>query len=1071
MAELADIENLRGFGPSKIENFRDAGYEELEDLRGITWEELGDIRGIKSPAKRRTLLTFLEEHDLRTKPERTEKYERFRELLEKLFQFESADLDFGIYRIMNEKRDEISAFLDEGLPERVETELAASQSAKGRKAERRLDEVKAQIRDEFPNWIDDHGNIDEEAIPEDAQGIVKDRAKAYYDAKQEVEQAEITERTEAAIYQDLYRFFTRYYKDGDFVPQRRAANQEKYAIPYNGEEVKLHWANRQQYFVKTSEAFNDYTFRKDAYDITFRLHDAQIKRNDRKDDGKYFVLRESDPVSQDGRDVAVHFEYRALTPEDYDTYDLSEGSRTKGRDIQGVIEDRILSHASTQLEETLRQDSDVDRSDSTVLQRHLRNYRTKNESDYFIHKDLKGFLQRELEFYLKNEVFSWKEITNERGEIPFHVRARLNAVEHIATEIIDLVSEIEDFQKRLFEKQKFVVDSDYCITLDHIPEEYYPRILDNDEQIAAWKDLYAIDDSEGEGLSRFTEGEVIDGTFLENNPSVMLDTQYFATEFVFDILAEIEPLDETVDGLAIQSENVHALNLLEPTFGDSIAASYIDPPYNTGDDEGFVYKDSFQSSSWLSMMYDRSSLANQLLGDNGKLFVSISDDEFSNLKKALDDVFGRENFVSDIIWNSTKSVTNPAPISTAHTHNLFFAKDSETFKNNKDRFRLPAITEGFENPDDDPRGPWKADPFEVGGERPNQRYEITNPETGETFTPKEGNSWKNDYETFQQLKEDDRIVFGKSGTGRPKRKRFLSEAKDRGTTPTTLWDDLDTTTNATTYLRDMFGERGLFNNPKPVALVKRFAKLGTQSDDYILDFFAGSGTTAEATIQLNEEEGTDRKYIVVDMGEHFQDVLKPRIIKSVYSDEWEDGEPTTEGSRGVSHVFKYVSLEQYEDTLDNLESHGQQSKVDEFTGSYLKYFLEFELDGPSLLDLDELRTPFEYQMQIRQDDELKDTFINMVETFNYLLGLRVSRIRRYERLDREYRVVHGTNQDGDVRVVWRPVYDDDGEDFFESERDFLTEDVLADEDVVYINRDSALPETRSIEKAFETRMW
>lgn len=1071
MAELADIADLPGFGPSKIQNFKDEGYEELEDLQGITWDELGDIRGIKSPAKRRTLLVFLEENGLRTKPEQTENYERFRSLLEELFQFESADLDFGIYRIVNEKRDEIRAFLDEVLPKRVENELEAFQSTKGQEAERRLEEIEDRIQEEFPDWVDDHGKIDEDEIPEDAQGIVKERKDAYYDAKQEVEQTEIAERTEAAIYQDLYRFFKRYYKDGDFIPQRRAANQEKYAIPYNGEEVKLHWANRQQYFVKTGEEFKDYTFRKDSYNITFKVHDAQVKRNNKKDDGKHFVLRESDPLTQDGRDVAVHFEYRSLTAEDYDIYDLSGGSRTKGRDIQGVIEDRILSQASTQLKETLRQDSDVDQSDSTVLQRHLRNYRTKNESDYFIHKDLEGFLQQELEFYLKNEVFSWKEITDGQGEIPFHVRARLNAVENIATEIIDLVSEIEDFQKRLFEKQKFVVESEYCLTLDHVPEEYYPRILDNDEQVAAWKDLYAIDNSEDEGLSRFTDGEAIDETFLQNNPSVMLDTQYFDAEFVFEILAEIEPLDETVDGLAIKSENFQALNLLKPKFGDSIAASYIDPPYNTGDDDGFVYKDNFQSSSWLSMMYDRASLANQLLSDNGKLFVSISDDEFSNLKKALDDVFGRENFISDIIWNSTKSVTNPAPISTAHTHNLFFAKDKETFKANKDQFRLPAITEGFENPDNDPRGPWKADPFEVGGERPNQRYEITNPETGETFTPKEGNSWKNDYETFQQLKEDDRIVFGKTGTGRPKRKRFLSEAKERGTTPTTLWDDLDTTTNATTYLRDMFGERGLFNNPKPVNLVKRFAQLGTQSDDSILDFFAGSGTTAEAIIRLNEEEGTDRNYIVVDMGEHFQEVLKPRIIKSVYSDEWEDGEPVNDGTQNVSHVFKYFSLEQYEDTLDNLESHDQQSRVDEFTGNYLRYFLDFELDGPSLLDLGKLRTPFEYQMKIRHEDELKDTSISLVETFNHLLGLQVSRIRRYERLDREYRVVHGANEDGDVTVIWRPVYDDDDEHFFESERDFLTDEVLADEDIVYINRDSALPETRSIEKAFENRMW
>lgn len=1071
MTELADIENLRGFGPSKIENLKDAGFDEIEDLQGITWDELGEIRGIKSPAKRRTLLKFLEEKGLRTKPKRTENYERFQSLLEELFQFKSADLDFGIYRIMNEKRDEIRAFLDQGLPERVESELEAFQSSKSQEAEQKMADIKNQIRDEFPDWLDDNGNIDEDAIPDEAQGIIKERKDAYYEAKKDITQAEVAERTEAAIYQDLYRFFKRYYKDGDFVPQRRATNQEKYAIPYSGEEVKLHWANRHQYFVKTREDFKDYTFRKDSYNITFKLHEAKIKRNNRKDDGKYFLLRENDPFNQEGREVTIHFEYRPLTPEDHDRYDLSGSSRTKGRDIQEVIEDRILSHASTQLNETLCQDSDIKQSDSTVLQRHLRNYRTKNQSDYFIHKDLEGFLQQELDFYLKNEVFSWKEVTDQQGEIPFDVRARLNAVENIATEIIDLVAEIEDFQKKLFEKQKFVVNSEYCITIDHISEEYYPQILKNDDQIEAWKDLYAINDSEDEGLSKFADGDIIDEGFLQNNPSMMLDTQYYDTEFVFEILAELEPLDETVDGLAIQSENFQALNLLKPKFGDSIATSYIDPPYNTGDDDEFVYKDNFQSSSWLSMIYDRTSLANQLLSENGKLFVSISDDEFSNLKKALDEVFGPGNFISDIIWNSTKSVTNPAPISNAHTHNLFFAKDKETFKNNKDRFRLPAITEGFENPDDDPRGPWKADPFEVGGERPNQRYEITNPETGETFTPKEGNSWKNDYETFQQLKDDDRIVFGKSGTGRPKRKRFLNEAKERGTTPTTLWDDLDTTTHATTYLRDMFGERGLFNNPKPVDLVKRFARLGTTSDDYILDFFAGSGTTAEATIRLNEEEDSNRNYIVVDMGEHFREVLKPRIIKAAYSDEWEDGKPTSDEQQNVSHVFKYFSLEQYEDSLDNLESDDHQSRVDRFSQNYLKYFLDFEVEGPSLLDLDKLRTPFNYQMKIRQQDELKNTSIDLVETFNYLLGLQVSQIQRYERLDREYRIVHGENEEGEVTVIWRSVNDDDDEQFFNNEREFLRDEVLNDEGIIYINRDSALAETRSIEKTFRNRMW
>lgn len=352
---------------------------------------------------------------------------------------------------------------------------------------------------------------------------------------------------------------------------------------------------------------------------------------------------------------------------------------------------------------------------------------------------------------------------------------------------------------------------------------------------------------------------------------------------------------ETAENLFIEGDNLDALKLLQKAYFEKVKMIYLDPPYNTGKD--FVYRDNYQEakkeyeartgqrdeeggrlvsnpetsgryhSDWLTMMYPRLFLARNLLKEEGVLSISIDDNESHNLRFILDEIFGRENFMADIVWNSTKSVTNTALISENHTHNLVYAKNIDYFTEHRDEFRLPASKEGFSNPDDDPRGPWKADPFQVGGWRPNQQYEIENPNSGEVFTPNEGNSWKNDHKTFQKLQEEDRIVFGKTGTGEPKRKRFWSKAKERGTVSTTLWDEIDTTRNATVNLRDLMGG-DYFDNPKPVELVEKMMQLGTNSDsNIIMDFFAGSGTTAQAVLEFNEKEGTDHKFICVQLDE------------------------------------------------------------------------------------------------------------------------------------------------------------------------------------------------------------
>lgn len=347
--------------------------------------------------------------------------------------------------------------------------------------------------------------------------------------------------------------------------------------------------------------------------------------------------------------------------------------------------------------------------------------------------------------------------------------------------------------------------------------------------------------------------------------------------------------DDT-ENLYIEGDNLEVLKLLQKSYFGKVKMIYIDPPYNTGKD--FVYKDNFRDNianykeitsqttranpetngryhtDWLNMMYPRLKLAKNLLRNDGIIFISISDEEVSNIKKVLDEIFGEVNFIGNIIWNSTKSVTNTALISVSHTYNLVYCKNINYFKDNRDEFRFREDGYGFENPDNDPRGPWKADPFQVGGWRPNQQYEIINPKTKQIYKPNPGCSWKNDYNKFKELIKDNRIVFGKNGDSGPLRKRFKFEALERGKVSKTLWTDIETTTNGTQLLKSIFDNKVIFDNPKPVQLINKMLQLGAKSNECIIvDFFSGSSTTAHAAIQLNLEDGGNRKYIMIQLPE------------------------------------------------------------------------------------------------------------------------------------------------------------------------------------------------------------
>ena len=380
----------------------------------------------------------------------------------------------------------------------------------------------------------------------------------------------------------------------------------------------------------------------------------------------------------------------------------------------------------------------------------------------------------------------------------------------------------------------------------------------------------------------------------------------------------------------LEGDNLHSLKLLEKTHKGKVDVIYIDPPYNTGHKD-FIYDDDFVDrqdgychSKWISFMEKRLRLAQLLLKSSGTIFISIDDNEYANLKLLCDEIFGEENMIADIIWNSRKSVSNDAVVSLNHNYTLVYTRNISEFNKVKNEFKLADTGEGFSNPDNDPRGPWKADPFDAPAIRPNLTYEIENPNTGEKFLPPQGRHWRTEQSKYLDLLKDGRIVFGKTGKSKPQQKRFLSEAQEKGSTPKSLWDDCGTATDGTKELQDIFGAK-VFDTPKPTGLIKKIVKLACNKKALILDFFAGSGTTGQAIMDLNKEDGGERRFILCtnNDGAICEEVTYPRI-KTVITGVRNDGSEYSQGRNAnlKCYVTDFVSkddIELYDDLLKHIK--------------------------------------------------------------------------------------------------------------------------------------------------------
>ena len=1089
--------------------------------------------------------------------------EKFQSLLRELFQFDCADLDFGIYRVMNQKRAMIEAFIEKDLIESVSKELKKSALKEQGELVGQMEALAEKIREDIADdAIDADGNLD------GAHQKTK-LGKQYLELQKKTAGAVAASDLEAKVFNHLWNFFSRYYDDGDFLSTRRYSRREKYVIPYNGEEVHFHWANRDQYYIKTGESFTDYQWKANDISILFKLVQAETEKDNVKADKKRLFIPRLDGVSADKKAVTIPFEYRGLTGQEV----ISYGSKNQQDAIIAAAVDSIprrkcLKDSPAVLGALLEEYRKTGTGESVSrLEHHLRRYTAKNTRDYFIHKDLGGFLTRELDFFLKNEVLALDDLEAgdaKRAEGWFEL---LQTIRAVGGKIIAFVAQIENFQKRIFEKRKFVTETNYCFTLDRVPRTLWPVILKNKAQIEEWKRLYAI-----QGLKGYSNP--IKSTFFEAWPSLMIDTKFFAgdAEFVNTLLAAQKDLEETLGGLLVHSDNFQGLLMLQPRFHCAIRCIYIDPPYNT-DVSAIPYKNDYRHSSFASLIHDRAALLRPLLRTEGILFVSIDKHERDTVDYALDAAFGGGNKVEELIWIQNTNDGRSPTYSVNHEYVEVYAKNKPAaeadyrifrepkpgyvevmeligklapdyppidriemelrnlYKAHLKEYRKTIEDQGLEWAEEKRNDPWNgvyqykyAEYRDANGKyveerdakankahiwvyresdwtimsaedkqsstiydpkHPNYRfYKPPHPITGKPCAPS-SRGWKGtwhvdpkhpDRNSWDSLCEDHRLAFGVDEKKVPQQKRMLHEVETN--VCKSVFADYSDGEKETTSL---FGRTGVFLAPKHTNFVARLLRQVVVPDSYVLDCFGGSGSTAHAVLRLNREDSGKQRYVIIEVGNHFDTIIKPRMQKAVFSEDWDDGKPVSPKVRktsGMSHAFKYLRLESYEDALGNIAFDEPQAEL-KFEDYALRYMLEFETrKSETLLNIEKLAAPFSYQLNIMEGGEGKSKPVDLPETFNYLLGLKVATRQVHIRGGKHrYLVIRGTtnphNEGGEreVVVIWRDVTGWKSADF-KADAEFVKKEKLTDgADEVFVNADGVIPGARVLDPVFKERMF
>jgi adenine-specific DNA-methyltransferase len=619
----------------------------------------------------------------------------------------------------------------------------------------------------------------------------------------------------------------------------------------------------------------------------------------------------------------------------------------------------------------------------------LNRFYVGQDADYFIHKDLQGFLTREKDRFIKNVLFSDLDaLLDLRADAATRVLAR--AFNAVASRIIEFLDATETFQRNLFTLKKKVIDTHWLISLGKIPESFWPRLLQNNRLLAYWQNEF--------------KQTVATPDELKALPTLVVDTSLFITPderaLIDDILSDpaFDHLDEQTDGLLIHSENWQALNLLQEKFRERVQCIYIDPPYNTGGD-GFLYKDSFRHSSWAAMMSQGLSLAESLLSQTGILFVSIDENEKDRLKCIVSEIFSHAKSYEIIRTTGTPTAQGTTGLSNTFDSLFLVGKDERS-----KLFGLPLSEEDkLIYNQQDQNGRYLTRSLRMTGEedrredRPDMYYGVDAPDESTVYPIGPGG-----YESRWRLKKSEylsRIEKGliewkftasyddsEDGAGEndliqpPRWKPYIKFYMPESKSVQNLWGDIGGNKKGKRELKDVVGPVQRLT-PKPMALMSRVIEISSSPGDIVLDFFSGTGTTAAAVLNCNDLDSSlrNRKWILCEFGDVFS-LSKSRISRLSFTRKWKYGLPIQNGVLNRPVIIKVLRLEQYEDVIANLDTAWDEAALPEAVP--LRYL--FRPDQNRVRLSLNLARPFANTLKIGKAGE--EQAVDLLETWALLQG-------------------------------------------------------------------------------------
>jgi adenine-specific DNA-methyltransferase len=989
--------------------------------------------------------------------------------LKEMFQFNANDLDFGIYRIYNLKRKEIENFID-GKDEQCLEPIINKTLELVSNIEKQVElsslttylkkfNQESLVNDPSVNFKEIQTLIDFSKDDSEKENLTTALTAS-------TKEFNITDEIKDKIYNHILGYFEMYYSNGDFGYNNRSRSLYKvpYEADYDGNDTMFHWKHKGSLYIKTGNSFNAIKFKLKHLNKEFELRletneestGEEVARNNNKDTKlkhyKFNRFEEKDGITRIVFNLSDSSTTKAKLFEDLfkevfkskekldnylfaddkpvfndltDDYDKVQDGSVKGIGVLRVKRETLVNKINKNFGrdakiKVLENEKTKEKyfSDETLetiynIDQKLNSFYIGNDSDYFIHENLQEFLTQEKVRYIKNHILSdLKSILD--GKLDNTTLIIAKAFELVSSRIIDFLSSIEEFQKQLFTMKKKLVESEYCLTIDNIDEKYYKEILENKAQLAEWENLFSV--------------KVKTLADLKAQLTLVLDTKFFklkdgSNPFKDKILAEIDNLDERTNGLLINSENYQALNILQNKYRKGIDGIYIDPPYNTPHSQ-IIYKNNFKHSSWLSLIDNNTLLAKGLLTSTFSFGVAIDDYEFANLLSYLKFRFDKDDIQIVSVNHHPQgsggklSRTNEYLIICSNIGSPDFRGEPvEDYEEDRSFMRSGTAENNYR------RGRWKSfyallfDPKKnkfIGIEDPvplGEKYPLEDTKEGyKRIYPinsrNEERVWRASYLTGKKHIQNGIIIRTEGGTV-----KMNIEHENKREVIFSNW--LDSKYNAGIHGSGLLKKMGLgskFDYPKSIYTMETALwamSFGNESAT-ILDYFGGSGTTGHAIIKMNKEHGSNMKYILVEMGKHFDTATKPRILKAIYSDNWENEKPV-DNDGSSRNIFKYFLLEQYEDALDAIEQfEGETPK-----NLPLKYLYKPELNKiNSTLNLSK---PF--GNKIKYGQPTKEGFVDLVDTYNYLQGFEVKSIKTYTIGKKYYKVV----ETADTFVVWRDI--------------------------------------------------